>query len=95
VTAAPAMGEHDDRRFAMIAGEVPHGQLRSVRRPDDGVLGPHALAPTKRQAAVVRLRVAGPSCRNAFEGHTGKTGRRQGASDEQQAGPAPADTTRR
>ena len=60
VTAAPAVGEHHHRRIRTVAREVPEGQLRPVRCPDDGVVRPaHALAPTRAPGPPLRLAITG------------------------------------
>ncbi len=39
MAAAPAVGEHDDRRLGAVARQIPHRQLRAVGRAHDLMLG--------------------------------------------------------
>jgi len=90
------MREYDDGRIGAIAGEVPYGQLRSVKRAHDRVLGlTHAFAPPQRHVASVSLTSARTTRGEPPGDHTGNAGCRQDAPDEQQAGPAPVATRRR
>ena len=51
VAAAPTVGEDHHRRLRTFAPEIPDGQLRPVRCPNDGMVGPFdALAPPESEA---------------------------------------------
>ena len=90
VAAAPAVGEHDNRRIGTAAFEVPDGQLRPVRRPHDGVVRTlDALAPPESEKAVIELVAAGTARRQTLVGHPGDTDRGQRRTREHQAPPSP------
>ena len=81
VRAAPAVGEHDDRRIGTVALEVPHCEVRAILGPDDSVVGPReVLAPAECVPPVVHRRVARRRVGRAVGGQpsVGRPGRSAG-----------------
>ena len=86
------MGEHDDGCVRAVTLQVPHGQLRPVRRPYHCVFGSlHTLAPPECETPVVDViafgaRVRAPD-RPSPVRHAGGSDRPNCGSYEQDSGP--------